>query len=178
MSTDFSIYVGTFVKLSDPIDRDPIVLGPASYWGCANCHDVAEDAVRRNGEQFCCVCSSKLEHVNTVRHMDDCLGNLVYEEHNNLPVIQAVNNIGDYISLELEDVWEAILVDDPQCFIVTPDIGFYDSYCDDDCKGDWSKLSPSGAIRHIEDKHVFDIVQLKKYYNKVEVVYGVIHRCN
>ena len=176
MSTDFSIYVGAFVKLSNPINRDQIVLGPGSYWGCPECHDVAEDAVRRNGESFCCVCSHKLEHVTTSRYMDDCLGNIMYECPN-LPIHQSVENIGEYISLDLEDTWEAILVKDKSCQVATPDIGFFDSYCDDDCKDDWGQRSASQAIRHIEDTHCNDLGMLRTYYNKVEVVYGVIHQC-
>jgi len=179
MSLSFSLFVGAYVVLNKQKSRDPIILGPKSYWGCFECaHRSGEDAERREGEHFCNVCATPLSYVDTVRYMDDSLGNIIYEEYKELDIYKAVTNIGWYTSLDLEDTCELILVRDPECQIETPDIGCFHSYSYEDQDGERSTMSPSSAIRHIEDKHCSDLALLKnRYYEEVKVVYGIVHTC-
>ncbi len=180
MSLSFSLHVGAYVVLSKEKSRDQIVLGPKSYWGCSPCAErTGDEAERRQGEHFCNICGVELEHVNGVRYMDDCLGNIIYEEYKELDIYKAVTNIGWYTSLDLEDTFQIIIVNDPQCVLESPEVGYCDSFSYHD-SADLTKeaiLSPSNAIRHIEDTYCSDLALLKERFEEVKVVYGIIHTC-
>lgn len=175
MSTEHSMYVGAYIKLDEEYNRDPIVLGPGAYWGCPTCADThEEEAKRREGTKYCEVCGTPNKHITSVRRMDDCIHNVIYEELKNHPLYKAVTNIGEYVSLD--GICRAILVDDPDCSIDVPSINF-----EDDCTKVTRlthTLSPEDAIVKIALQHGPAISVLNEYFNKVTVVYGGVYICS
>jgi len=171
------MYVGAYIKLEGEKNRDPIVLGPGAYWGCPTCADThEEEAKRREGTKHCEVCGTPNKHITSVRTMDDCIHNVIYEELVNHELYKAVTNIGEYNSLEDEGPRHVILVDNPDCSIDVPSINF-----EDDCTEVvrlTHTLSPEDAIVKIAIDHGKAISVLNEYFDKVTVVYGGVHICS
>lgn len=166
MSVDHYMYVGAYVLLDKPLNKEPIVDGTRIFYGC--------EVHGRKDNDYCDECGSPLGKVTVPNTMDDCIDNVLGEDMTEHPLWIAIHDIGYRLWAETEGNDALIGVNNPLCSIEIPNIDYSGGVTN--VRLD-EVLSPARAVELVMDEHADALRTMGDYFNVVEVRYGGVHYC-